>query len=79
MPSLKLRESRHQSVLLGLGGASVLLLLCIPLLHGSLDSGIPAPLGHFSSCIGMALNAAMATAGLHVILTMFPHCFTLGR
>lgn len=79
MPALTFQDSRSQSTLLGIGTASVLLLLCVPLLHGSLDSGIAAPLGQFSSCIGMAMNAAVATAGLHMILVLLPKCFTLGR
>ena len=79
MPALRFRESRSQSTLLGVGGASVLLLLCIPLLHGSLDSGVAAPLGRFSSSVGMAMNAAVATAGLHLMLVLFPRCFSLGR
>ena len=79
MSAPKFRESRSQTTLLGIGGAAVLLLLCIPLLHGSLHSGVAAPWGPFSSSIGMALNAAVATAGLHTILVLFPYCFSLGR
>ena len=79
MPALGFRESRSQTTLLGVGGASLLLLLCIPLLRGSLDSGIASPLGHFSSAVGMAMNAAVAVAALHLLLKLFPRCFTLGR
>ena len=65
--------------MIGILAALVFLLLCIPLLPGGLVILVPGWLGHFSSTAGMALHAAVATAVLHLMLTHFPKCFTLGR
>lgn len=79
MPSLKLQEFRGEAFLVGTLAALVFLLLCMPLVPGALSLGIKEKLGHFSSTFGMGLNAAVATAVLHLMLQHFPRCFTLGR
>ena len=79
IPSLRSREDPDEGVMIGVLAGLVFLLLCIPLLPGGLDSGVQGRLGGLSSTAGMALNAAVATAGLHLLLTHFPRCFTLGR
>lgn len=65
--------------MIGTLAALVFLLLCIPLLPGGVDAGVRGTLGQFSSSAGMIMNAAVATAALHLILVQFPYCFTLGR
>ena len=79
IPNLKLRENKAEGLVIGTLAALVFLLLCIPLLPGGLDSGVRGTLGQFSSSAGMAVNATVATGGLHLMLTHFPRCFTLGR
>lgn len=79
MPSLKLRENKSEGAVIGTLAALVFLLLCIPLLPGGVDAGVRGTLGQFSSSAGMIMNAAVATAALHLILVQFPYCFTLGR
>ena len=65
--------------MIGTMAAMLFLLLCMPLLPGGLTPGVREWLGHFSSTAGMALNAVVATAVLHLMLLHFPRCFTLGR
>ena len=79
IPDMKFRESKSEGAVIGSLAALVFLLLCIPLLPGGVDAGVSGSMGQFSSSAGMVMNAAVATAGLHLILTQFPRCFTLGR
>lgn len=79
IPNLKLRENRGEGAMIGTLAALLFLLLCIPLLPGGLHSGVRGLFGHVSSTAGMAMNAVVATAILHLMLTYFPRCFTLGR
>lgn len=79
IPNLTLRENNSEGLVIGTLAALVFLLLCIPLLPGGLDSGVRGTLGQFSSSAGMAVNATVATGTLHLMLTHFPRCFTLGR
>lgn len=79
IPDLKFRESKSEGAVIGTLAALVFLLLCIPLLPGGVDAGVRGSLGQFSSSAGMVMNAAVATAALHLVLTQFPRCFTIGR